>query len=375
MKRSIISVTNDLSTDKRVNKTAIVLNNLGFEVTLVGRRLNGSKDITDRCYKTKRMRLLFTKGPLFYAEYNLRLFFYLLFHKADLLVSNDLDTLLSNYLTHKIKRSDLVYDTHEYFTGVPELASRKLVKNIWKTIEKTCLPSLDNIITVNDSIAQLYKKEYGKDLKVIRNISPDCSTEKKKSRDQLGLPIDKKIVILQGSGINIDRGAEEAVEAMQYVQGAILLIIGNGDVIPVLKEMINELYLQEKVIYIKSLPFDELYQYTVNSDLGLSLDKDTNINYKYSLPNKLFDYIHAGVPVLASPLVEIKKIIEGYHIGETIANHNPKHIASKINFMLSDAKSTEEWKKNLKIAASELCWENEEKKLIEIFRAYAEKAN
>ena len=380
MKKVIISVTNDLTTDKRVAKTAVVLKNLGFDVLLLGRRNHNKVELSERSYNTKRLKLIFNKGPLFYAEYNFKLFFYLLFHSVDLLVANDLDTLLPNYLAYKIKNigrstnnyqltTNLVYDTHEYFTGVPELSNRKFVKNFWKTIEKTCFPYLNDIITVNDSIARLYKNEYGKELKVVRNITPKINIDNIKSREKLGLPVNKRIIILQGS-VNIDRGLEEVVEAMQYVHGAILLIIGNGDIVAVIKEMIRELYLQERVYYLPAVPFEYLIQYTLNSDLGLTLEKDTNINYKYCLPNKLFDYIHAGVPVLASSLVEIENMIDEYKIGETIDNHDPKHIAAKINSMLSSPDKILMWKKNLKIAATELCWEKEEKKLIEIFEKY-----
>ena len=172
MKKAIISVTNDLLTDQRVHKHALSLLKIGYEVELIGRRKGDSQKLENRKYKTKRFKLLFEKGPAFYVEYNLRLFLYLLFIKSDLLVSNDLDTLLPNFLCSRLKNIDLVYDTHEYFTGVPELEGRTFVKNTWRLIEKTIFPKLKNVITVNNSIASLYKKEYGNKIIIIRNIPP-----------------------------------------------------------------------------------------------------------------------------------------------------------------------------------------------------------
>lgn len=371
MKKAIVAVTNDLATDQRVDKACKTLCGMGFEVCLVGRKLKSSMPLAQRPYKTHRMRLFFTKGPGFYAEFNIRLFLYLLFHRSDLLVSNDLDTLLATYLSRRIKGNDLVYDSHEYYTETPELVSRPKVQQIWEGIEKRIFPKLKDVITVNRSIAQMYEKKYGLSLHVVRNIPPLRNITNLKNRAELGLPADKKIVLLQGAGINIQRGAEEAVEAMQYVDDAILLIIGGGDVIDILKENVQQLQLQENVRFFPKQPFEKLYNYTVLADLGLSLDKDTNLNYRFSLPNKLFDYIHAGVPVLASPMVEIKKIILDHGVGDLIETHDPQHIAAKINEMLNNTEKRAIWKANIQKARHELCWQNEEKNLIRVYEKYA----
>ena len=370
-KSAIISVINDLVTDQRVDKTASILADLGFDVLMVGRRKTDSPRIADRAYETLRMRLLWEKGPLFYAEYNIRLFFLLLSRPAELLVSNDLDTLLPNYLVHKLKRIPIVYDSHEYFTATPELVDRPKVQRIWKWIERSIVPKLKNCITVNASIANLFEKEYHVHFAIVRNIPRKRESIETPTRKSLGLPENKKIVLLQGSGINVQRGAEEAVEAMQYIDDAVLLIVGGGDVIPVLKKMVQELLLQEKVKFVPRQTPENLAGYTANADLGLTIDKDTNINYRFSLPNKLFDYIHAGIPVLSTPLVELKNIIQHYEIGEFIENHDPLHIADSIKRMLEDKKQLAVYKSNNLKAASELNWENEKKTLIEIFAPYA----
>jgi len=370
LKKVIISVINDLATDQRVDRTATTLVEIGFKVLMIGRKLKNSLPLKEKSYKTKRMILLFNKGPFFYVEYNIRLFLFLLFHKSDLLVSNDLDTLLPNYLIHKIKKAKLVYDSHEYFTGVPELENKKIKKKIWKSIEKHIFPKLKVIITVNKSIADLYKEEYGKQPIVVRNIPISKNADKIKTRNELGLPENKNIIILQGSGINIERGAEEAVLAMEYVNNSILYIIGDGDIIPALKVIVSKQNLSDKVKFLPKQTPEMLFNYTYHSDIGLTLDKDTNINYRFSLPNKLFDYIQAGIPVLASKLIEVQKIIEQYQIGETIDNHNPLHISNKINEIFKNNGKLEFWKKNLIIAQQELCWENEKKVLIKAYEPF-----
>lgn len=362
---------NDLVSDQRVDKTCRVLTELGFKVLLVGRVRKNSPPLPDRNYQMHRMRLFFDKGPFFYAEYNIRLLFFLLSRKCQLLVANDLDTLLPNYIIHRLKKAQLVYDSHELFTETPEVIHRKFVRNVWLRIERSIFPRLNDALTVSDSIAGIFTERYGIPVTVVRNIPPSRNFTKRLSRSDLGLPENKKILVMQGSGINIQRGAEELIESMQYLDGHYLLIIGGGDVMEQLKALASSLNLADRIQFIPRLPVDQLYQYTMNADLGISIDKDTNLNYRYSLPNKLFDYIHAGVPVLTSSLVEVKKIVDQYDIGITLDDHAPEHIAGKVKIALSDEKQIDKWKENLKFATSELNWTKEKLKLEAIFVKYA----
>lgn len=304
------------------------------------------------------MSLLFTSGPLFYFFYNVRLFFVLLFTKSDLLFSNDLDTLLPNYWVSKLKGIPLIYDSHEIFCEVPELQKTPMKKRIWERLERKIVPKLKYCITVNESIAKYFKEKYGTNFISVRNIPTAPENFKLKTKAELKIPTDKKIIIFQGAGINIERGAEELVQAMQLVENAHLLIIGSGDVFPHLEEIVPQLKLEQKITLIYKLPKAELLHYTFNSDLGISIDKDTNLNYRFSLPNKIFDYIQAQIPVLASELPEIKNIITRYNIGNFIENHEPKHIAKKINEMLSSSEYAT-WKQNTIKAAQENNWESE----------------
>ncbi len=370
MKTAIVSVINDLVTDQRVNKTCNVLRELGFEVLLVGRVKRDSMPLPNRNYRMHRMKLLFEKGPLFYAEYNIRLLLFLLTHKADLLFSNDLDTLLPNFLVSKFRHSNLVYDSHEYFTETPELINRKFVQGVWKSIERWIFPKLKDVITVNESIANLFHDLYGNKVAVVRNIPP-VPAEQIQAEPKYSIPAGKPIVLLQGSGINIHRGAEELVQAMQFVEVAQLVIVGGGDVIEILKKMAIDLKQENKIIFIPKVPFEELRYYTSKATLGVSLDKGTNINYRFMLPNKLFEYIHAGIPVLVSPMVEMKKIVDKYEVGETIENHHPKDIAGHISKMITDKIKLNYYRENCKTAAAELNWDIEKQVLIKVLQKYA----
>ena len=356
--RVLVTLSNDLVTDQRVQKVCNSLCSWGHSPVLIGRERRHSLPLPVWPFRAIRMKLLFETGPLFYAELNLRLFVRLLFTPCDAIHANDLDTLLPAFLVARIRGKQLVYDTHEYFTGVPELSARPRVQRIWKRIEQFVFPRLHHIVTVNASIAQLYEEEYGKLIGVMRNI-PAAIAIQPATRAQLGLPVDTFILILQGNGINVDRGGEEAVQMMQHLDNCLLLIAGSGDVIPALKQFVVQNGLQEKVRFLPRMPYPELMRYTSVCDLGLTLDKDTNINYRFSLPNKVFDYIHAGIPVLASNLPEVRRVVEGYDVGVIAFQHDPVYLAGCVNALKNTNQQQEKFRAQCVKAAKSLTWEQE----------------
>ncbi len=367
-KRIILSVSNDMSTDQRVDKICRSLISKGHHVEVVCRRLPNSLAL-DRPYSVHRMRLIFSKGALFYAEFNFRLFLTLMFKKADILLSNDLDTLLANHLACSLKKDTaLVYDSHEYFTEVPELQGR-FARKAWLAIERWIFPSLKHVYTVNQSIADIYQGLYGVDVGVVRNVPDIRRVGARKSRQELGLP-EKNILILQGAGINVDRGAEEAVQAMaELSEDFLLLIIGAGDVMSELKKMVGAMGLAHKVTFIARLPYEELMQFTMNSNLGLSLDKKGSGNYDLALPNKIFDSIAAGIPVLIGPTTEAKRLVEEHEVGTVLSEVTPAGIAAEVKRLFAHVDELARYRKNTEAAAQNLNWKTEEQELFRIFAA------
>ncbi|MGB0882841.1 MAG: glycosyltransferase, partial [Vicingaceae bacterium] len=255
----------------------------------------------------------------------------------------------------KWKNKQLIFDSHEYFTEVPELVNRPRVQKFWKRIERKILPKLTHVITVSQSIANLYEKEYKINVQLLRNVptihKPSFEVKKIKTEG-------KKTIIYQGA-VNVNRGIEQMILAMLHINNAILYIAGDGDISTKIKALIEKHKLSEKVILLGKIPLEELHNYTIQADLGLSLEEDKGLNYRFALPNKLFDYIQAEIPVLVANLPEMEKLVKQYKVGEVIENHDPKHIAEKINSMLSNTEKLPTWKAKCKKAAQELNWENE----------------
>ncbi|MEO0895773.1 MAG: glycosyltransferase [Bacteroidota bacterium] len=367
-KRLYITVINDLSGDQRVHRIATSLTDQGFEVHVVGRILPHSLPLSERPYQTHRLRLLFTKGKWFYLFYNLRLFFFFLFRKVDVINACDLDTLLAGYLASTLKGIPLVYDSHEYFTEVPELVHRPTTQQIWLRLERWIFPKLKHAYTVNSSIADIYTNTYGVKVEVIRNL-PFARQKNHPSSSLQGFPI----IIYQGA-LNVGRGIDLMIEAMQHLENYTLWIVGRGDVEEELKKKVKDSGLEERVIFKGFVPLEQLYTLTSQASLGLSLEENLGKNYYYASPNKVYDYIQARIPVLVSNLPEMRKTVEEWGVGEVLteAERDSWQLSQRIIRLLEKESETKTYSRASEIAAGTLNWEMEQVQLRKIYAPFIE---
>lgn len=359
-KRIFVSVTNDMTNDQRVNRVCNSLCDMGFEVIVLCRRLKNSAGIGQRRYSIRRFKLLFNSGAAFYACINMRLFFYMLFHKCDALLANDLDTLLCNALISKLKRKPLYYDTHELFTEVPELQNAGLKKKVWLCVERHCIHRPVATYTVCKSIADYYNEKYGLNMQVVRNL-PVC--KERKSYDSR-----ENILLYQGA-LNMGRGIELLIEMMGFIPDYKLYIAGKGYMELELKKLAANLNLTNRVVFTGNLPFDELHELTGRAKIGFSVEQGSSLNYKYALPNKIFDYIQAGTPVICSNFPEMSAVVEKFSVGEIFSGHDAKSLSELVLSLLADSEKLAACHRNCIVAASELNWENEQKVLQKIYNA------
>lgn len=362
MPRVLLSVINDVHTDNRIHRTATVFQERGYDVTVVGRQWPNPAPV-ERSYAVHRFACRRNKGVLFYVEYQIRLLRYLLRESFDVYVANDLDTLLPMSLVAFLRKKPLFYDSHEYFCGVPELAQRPAVRAVWLAVERFCMPFVTEAVTVSPPIARAYFEQYGIPFTVVRNVplqgpnvGPD---EPHRSKEwSFGKP-DAPVVLLQGAGINVDRGAEEAVLAMRELPDAQLWIVGSGDVLPQLHVLVAEHGLEDRVFFHGRVPASELREFTRRARVGLSLDKPTNPNYRWSLPNKLFDAFHAGLPQVVSPVEEVARTVQAYGAGWVLDSVTPENLAQVLRKVLWDDEACAQSRDGALRAAARFHWGHE----------------
>ncbi|MCG8580167.1 MAG: glycosyltransferase [Bacteroidales bacterium] len=359
VKKAIIITTSELATDYRLHKLSETISKAGYHCEFLC-RVRSSHLKYNSTIKINYLKTIFQSSPFFYLIYNIRIFFFLLFRKTDLIVSVDLDTLVGCGLASIFKKSVLLFDSHEYFPESPEIHNKPLIKNIWLLAQNLFVPKIDIGVTVCDSIADIYKKRYKKDFLVIRNapLSDRANTAQIKKQP------DKVFTILYQGAVNYGRALQPLIESMDFIEGAQLVIIGNGDIYDDMLSLTKK--RGNKVKMIGKVPHEELIKYTLNADLGISLLENFGLNNYYALPNRLFDALHAELPMLGINFPEIRKFIEENKFGCVIDSIAPEDIAAAINAIKSNPIRLNEWKNNARNNKVNINWESEIKPLMDI---------
>ena len=331
----------------------------GFAITLTGRRLPDSKQLSVQAFSQKRLYCFFKTGFAFYAEYNLRLFFYLLFTKAEVICAIDLDTILPCYFVSVLKGIKRVYDAHELFTEQKEIVTRKTVHRFWLAIENFAVPKFKNGYTVNEFIAAEFKRRYHVQYKVIRNLPVLTPLPAIATRQE-------KFIIYQGA-VNEGRSFETLIPAMKQVP-AKLEIYGKGNAFEKVQQLISNNGLENKVTLHGYVLPSALKNITPSAYVAITLFEKTGLNQFYSLSNRFFDYIMAGVPQLCVNYPEYKAINDIYNIAYMIDDTTKETIAAALHTLLANDDLYEQLKESCVIARERLNWGAEEKILIDFYK-------
>ena len=295
---------------------------------------------------------------MFYAEYNIRVFLYLLLKKMDCICAIDLDTILPSYFISKIKKIPRVYDAHELFCEMKEIVSRPGIYNTWKKIEKYSVPKFLNGYTVSKLIADEFEKMYRVKYEVVRNFAV---------KKDIQIPVKKDKYILYQGAVNEGRSFETLIPAMKFVT-AQLIICGDGNFLQQAKKLVLQNELNDKIIFKGYMPPKELQNYTLNAWMGINLLEDKGLNNHYSLANRFFDYMHAGVPQLCGDLPAYSEINKQFEIAVLISDLSSANIARQINILLEDVDLYQRLQQNCLLAKEIFNWQNEEKKLVNFYK-------
>jgi glycosyltransferase involved in cell wall biosynthesis len=354
----IFTVTNDLVYDRRMHRICTSMYKKNYTVELAGRILPDSKPVDSFPFMQTRLKCLFNKGFAFYAEYNIRLFLFLLLNRFDIVCGCDLDTLPAAVLAAKIKRKKVVYDAHEYFPESPELIGKTFKQSVWYWIEKLTVPKVNAIYTVTDSIAKIFNKKYNASCAVIRNL-PEKNTSHLSS-------LTSQMLLYQGA-VNIGRGLNEMLLTMLKLDNAEFHIAGDGDEMEHIRASIKKLKLERKVKMLGKKTPEELNAITRQAYIGINLLENRGLSYYYSLGNKTFDYIQAGIPQILIGFPEYIELNAKYNIGLIVDELSVEKIEAAIRRLVQDKELYKQLQQNCLKAREELCWEKEERKLIAVY--------
>jgi len=364
LQKIVFTVTNDLTFDQRMQRICGSMAAAGYDVLLVGRKLPSSTTFHPSNFKYKRIACWFNKGIGFYAEYNIRLFFFLLFIQTDAFCAVDLDTIIPNYFAAAIRRKKRMYDAHELFTEQKEIVVRPLIHKIWLAVEAFTVPKFAHGYTVNEFIKTELYKRYKVQYNIIRNL-PKSNIDKE-SHQQTTIELPNKFIIYQGA-VNEGRSFETLIPAMKQFDIP-LLICGEGNFYEQTKALIQLHQVEEKVIMLGYVAPDELKLITPKALFGLTLFEKTGLNQYYSLSNRFFDYTMANIPQVCVGYPEYKAINDIYPTALLIDDVGEQTIADAMNKLRQDNVLYKILQENCEQASAIFNWENEEKKLVEYWK-------
>ena len=333
----------------------------GFDVLLVGVKRKKSILLIAQKFNQKRIKIYFEKSFLFYAEYNIKLFFYLLFTKTNAICAIDLDTIIPCFFASIIQKSKRVYDAHELFTELNEVINNKPVFWFWKKVEQFFVPRFKYGYTVNEFIQAEFKRRYQSDFEVVRNL-PMLKAPFSDTKIQ-----SKKFIIYQGA-VNYGRGFNELIVAMKLVDTP-LYIFGIGNYYSEVEKLITDNKLSNKVILKGNVLPNDLENITPTAKFGITIFEREGMNQYYSLANRFFDYMMAGIPQICVAYPEYKKINDEYNIALLVENIEPETLSKAINELLNNEELYSQLKTNCLKARIELNWQHEEKKLIQYWKS------
>lgn len=291
--------------------------------------------------------------------------------EADVFHSHDLNTLDVGVACKEKTGALLVYDSHELQTErnrmSPE-AKRRAIEQ-----EGRLLPSVDAMIVASPSWVEWNRTLYGRlpePTVVLLNVPERTEVDSSLDlRSALDLPDDKAIVIYQGS-IQENRGIEPAIDAIETIDEAVLVVIGYGYHRPTLEQLVRDRALEDRVRFFGPVPNDELISYSASADIGLANIVNSSVSYHTSLPNKLFEYVMAGIPVVGSDSPEIGRIVREESIGEVCDAEDPGALAVAIRSILAGSR---DYGVGLEHAAARYNWAVEQRQLVDLYRDLADR--
>lgn len=295
-----------------------------------------------------------------------RLLVALLRSKPDVVHAHDVNTLPTAWLASVLTRSKLVYDAHEISTDREGYAS---FRNLVARVEKFIMPRAALTMTTTDMRAKFFARAYGIQRPLVLQNRPRFSEVEASNRirQELALKDDLPIVLYQG-GIQQGRGLRRIVDAASLVTGAHFVFIGGGRLEQTLKDKVAELELEEKVHFIPLVPLAELPSYTRSADIGVQAIENTCLNHFSTDSNKLFEYLIAGLPIVATNMPEIRKIVEQYEFGHVVPESDTNALAKAIQSLVDNPTEREKFAVNARQTAKILNWEAQEKLFVDAYK-------